>query len=372
LVLDLDGDGLEISPLSKGIMFDSNAANSKTGSAWIGADDGLVVWDRNGNGLIDSGRELFGDETILATGPNAGHKASDGFTALADLDNDVNGVADGKFDASDVQFADVRIWRDLNQDGISQADELQTLADSGVQNIQLANATPVNIRYTDAQLVKTGTFTRVDGSTSQAGSFILAQNNFVRAFPAIAISDAAKALPGVEGTGWVRDLQEAATLNPDLIADVAQAKNATTKAGYKDAVGTLLRDWANSSDYNNASKQALAAGYGLILSDPQDAQMALLDEVITAWGNTSTRVAGLVEIATKNVAVYAGDTGSAATFTCESTALPQSSVRTPCNPSLRQYGSRCARSGSSRRVLRHQYTCGAGQTQTTNLLATNP
>jgi len=189
LILDLDGDGLEISPLSKGVLFDANGDTIKTGTAWAASDDGMLVWDRNGNGLIDSGAELFGDETVLTTGPNAGKKAANGFVALAELDSN----ADGKFDLSDAQYASLRIWRDMNQDGISQADELQTLADTGVKSIGLTNTT-VNTNYTDAILAQSGSFTRMDNSTGQAGSFILAQNNFVRAFAPIAVCVDAKYL----------------------------------------------------------------------------------------------------------------------------------------------------------------------------------
>jgi len=53
LILDLDGDGLEITPLAKGVLFDANGDSIKTGTAWAGADDGMLVWDRDGNGLID-------------------------------------------------------------------------------------------------------------------------------------------------------------------------------------------------------------------------------------------------------------------------------------------------------------------------------
>jgi hypothetical protein len=81
LILNLDGDGLEITPLSKGILFHANGDAIKNGTAWAGADDGMLVWDRNGNGLIDSGRELFGDETILANGQKAAH----GFAALGEI-----------------------------------------------------------------------------------------------------------------------------------------------------------------------------------------------------------------------------------------------------------------------------------------------
>jgi hypothetical protein len=199
LILDLDGDGLEITPLSKGILFDANGDTIKTGTAWAASDDGMLVWDRNANGQIDSGAELFGDETILANG----QKATNGFTALAELDTN----ADGKFDALDTQYANLRIWRDLNQDGISQADELQGLSDSGVQSINLTSQASSS-RYTDAILAQSGNYTRVDGSTGQAGSFILAQNNFIRSFAPITVSTEAKALPNLGGSGWVRDLQE--------------------------------------------------------------------------------------------------------------------------------------------------------------------
>ncbi|NJZ84189.1 calcium-binding protein [Ralstonia solanacearum] len=275
LILDLDGDGLEITALAAGVLFDANGDGIKTGSAWAGADDGLLVWDRNGNGQIDSGLELFGDETILASGEKAKH----GFAALSELDTGsiVGGVTigagDGIFDANDAQYANLRIWRDLNQDGISQANELQTLAEAGVTSIKLASDR-ANTNYGDAILAQSSTFTRSDGSTGQAGSFILAQNNFVREFTPIAVSDAAKALPNFVGSGWVRDLQEAATLDPELIALFNQAKDAPTRAGYKDAVADLLHEWGNASDYASASKQALNAGYGLILSDPLDAQEA--------------------------------------------------------------------------------------------------
>jgi hypothetical protein len=112
LVLDLDGDGLEISPLSRGVQFDTNGDTIRTNTSWVQADDGLLVLDRNGNGVIDSGRELFGDETLLADGKKAAH----GFAALAELDvggaaNATGGAGDGVFDAKDAQYARRARWR---------------------------------------------------------------------------------------------------------------------------------------------------------------------------------------------------------------------------------------------------------------------
>ena len=181
------------------------------------------------------------------------------------------GVGDGVFDANDAAYSQVRVWRDLNQDGISQAAELKNLAELGIQNIKLGS-TATAISYNNATLVQSGSFTRTDGTAGQAGSFNFAQNTFVRQFVPIAVSDAAKAMVDIKGSGMVRDLREAATLNPELIALYEQARSATTRAGYVNAVDALMREWGSESAYNHAGKRAMASGFGLILSEPQDAQ----------------------------------------------------------------------------------------------------
>ena len=92
-------------------LFDHNKDRIKTGTGWVKPDDGLLVLDRNGNGTIDDGSELFGVDT-----DNANH----GFDALRR--HDLN--SSGNIDSSDSVFSNLRAWRDLNQDGISQANEL--------------------------------------------------------------------------------------------------------------------------------------------------------------------------------------------------------------------------------------------------------
>jgi hypothetical protein len=208
LVLDLDGDGLEITPLKNGVMFDADGDTVKNASAWIGADDGLLVRDLDGNGVIDSGRELFGNNTRLANGQTAAH----GFAALADLDtgsvvNGANGVMvgtrDGVIDARDAGFNELRVWRDLDQDGVSQANELATLTDADIAAIGLSN-TAISKNYNgDATQTRSGSFTRADGSEGEAGNFLLAVNYFERAFAPVVVSETARALPDFKGTGWV-------------------------------------------------------------------------------------------------------------------------------------------------------------------------
>jgi len=78
ILLDLDGDGvIGTVGLSSGVFFDHAADGFAERSGWVAPGDGLLVWDRNANGAIDSGRELFGSETLL---PN-GLKAVNGFEA---------------------------------------------------------------------------------------------------------------------------------------------------------------------------------------------------------------------------------------------------------------------------------------------------
>jgi hypothetical protein len=137
LVLDLDGDGIEtvgINPLAP-ILFDHDADGIKTGTGWVASDDGLLVLDLNGNGTIDSGRELFGDNTALpgyvAGSPGSAGLASNGYQALAQHDSNL----DGKINSQDAVYSQLRVWRDLNQDGISQAGELQTLQSLGIAGV---------------------------------------------------------------------------------------------------------------------------------------------------------------------------------------------------------------------------------------------
>ena len=97
IILDLDGDGLETVGLASNVYFDHDGDGVLTKTGWVGKDDALLVWDRNANGRIDTGAELFGDFTPL---PN-GTLAPNGFAALAALDS--NGDDTYLFGRSDGQ-----------------------------------------------------------------------------------------------------------------------------------------------------------------------------------------------------------------------------------------------------------------------------
>ena len=90
LILDLDGDGVETIGTNSGVYFDHANDGFKENTGWVGKDDGLLVRDINGNGQIDNGTELFGNNSVLSNGK----KAKNGFEALKDLDSNQDYVFD--------------------------------------------------------------------------------------------------------------------------------------------------------------------------------------------------------------------------------------------------------------------------------------
>ena len=238
-ILDLDGDGVETINLTSGILFDHNADGVKTGTGWVKGDDALLVRDLNDNGTIDSGRELFGDQTLLTNG----QLAANGFAALRDLDAN----ADGMIDASDAAFAQLKVWRDLNQDGISQADELQTLAEAGIASIGLTS-TPKNQWNSANTIAAVGTYTKTDGSTGTTGDVNLAINTAVTEFTdEIEVPETLLDLPEMSGSGQVRNLQQAAALSPALTDLIRQYAVATTREAQLALMDQMLLAWADTS-----------------------------------------------------------------------------------------------------------------------------
>ncbi|WP_284085086.1 calcium-binding protein [Acinetobacter haemolyticus] len=141
LTVDLNGDN-KISTLHKdyGVHFDLDNSGFAERTSWVGNEDGFFVLDRNNNGRIDGGAELFGTETTLQNGS----LAKNGFEALADLDSN----ADGVFDLNDDLFNDVKIWQDLNSNGIVDEGELQGLKDHNIDKVEL-NYISINHRDTN-------------------------------------------------------------------------------------------------------------------------------------------------------------------------------------------------------------------------------
>ncbi len=119
LILDLDRDGIELNPVHRGVNFDLWSSGDTHAVAWTQGDDGFLALDRNGNQVIDNGSELFG---------NINGGFADGFDQLKELDSAaMGGNEDGRIDAEDAAFNQLRIWKDSNVDGVSTIDEVLSL-----------------------------------------------------------------------------------------------------------------------------------------------------------------------------------------------------------------------------------------------------
>lgn len=129
LVLDINGNGITTLGLNLR-RFDLNADGVLEYCGWLNGQDGFLALDRNGNGSIDSGAELFGDYTILADG----RRAQNGFAALAELD--ANG--DGLVDDRDPLWHQLLLWRDANGNAISEYYEIGTVASFRIAALELS------------------------------------------------------------------------------------------------------------------------------------------------------------------------------------------------------------------------------------------
>lgn len=162
LVLDLAGDGVALTSAAGGVTFDL-LGNGSARTAWVaGRDDALLAIDLDGNGRIDSGAELFGEASSIG-----GFGGGDGFAALAVVDSPSNGGNNnGLAEAGDLLFSQLRLWRDTNRDGVSQADELGTLVAAGVTALSTAASSSTSLLDAHGNDVGSrASFLRADGSS---------------------------------------------------------------------------------------------------------------------------------------------------------------------------------------------------------------
>ena len=152
LVIDLGGNGLLTSELAgSSVYYNLEGGSFQNRTAWLDGEDGFLVRDRNGNGRIDDISEMFGG------------RFSGGYDALAAFDSNADGVIDNR----DAVWAELKIWRDLDQDGVTDAGELSSLADVNIASFSLTHDGDAAVTPQGNHILSSGVVSFADGSTSR-------------------------------------------------------------------------------------------------------------------------------------------------------------------------------------------------------------
>ncbi len=155
LALDLDGNGLQTSGIENGVRFDIDADGRLDQTSFVSGGDAFLAIDSNGNGRIDDGRELFGDQSGDANG----------YLALSRYDDN----SDGVIDHSDTVFQQLRLFT-MSADG---SQTLRSLDEGGIAAISLGYSNSTTALNEYDTIAQHSTFTRVDGSEGESGDLLL-------------------------------------------------------------------------------------------------------------------------------------------------------------------------------------------------------
>ena len=196
LILDLDGDGIETTSADAGVWFNIDGGVFAKRTGWVDGDDGLLALDANGNGRIDDIAELFGDLFQGGYAELAGHDANQ----------------DGRITSADTVWSALRVWQDLDQDGVTDAGELKTLGELGIVELGLGTTDLGSAETAEGtRLLSARSVRRANGSMGVAYEAIFAADNSATRYA----REAGRAswqgtLPDLRGLGTVADLGIAA------------------------------------------------------------------------------------------------------------------------------------------------------------------
>jgi Ca2+-binding RTX toxin-like protein len=207
IVLDLDGDGVEdVSVAASTALFDINNDGFADHTAWIKGDDGFLVRDLNNNGTIDNQSEMFGNDATYLNG----------YLKLKTLDTN----NDNAITSADNDFATLKVWRDLNQDGVSQSTELFTLSSLGITSIRATAASSSQVSANGNGFYYQSTFLMNGVSRNSIDVFFNVEAINTEYTGSVAIDPRVLFLPDLRGYGQLMDLHLAMSVNETLLQKV--------------------------------------------------------------------------------------------------------------------------------------------------------
>lgn len=249
LVLDLDGDGIEILDLGeRATYFDRDLDGFAERTAWVASDDALLVLDHNGNGRIDDHSELFGTDLI------------DGFSVLAGYDDNL----DGLINAADAVWSDLQLWTDLASDGFSFGFELFSLDDAGITQISLSGVEEVSETLANQAVSHRSTFEWADGTQGQIADVWFDYDNVDSQYAGSVIFGAVtNDLPSIRGYGILPSLRTAMSFDTPQAASLFRIVAELASRDFTGVIGDLalmarveeaMFLWAGAEDLDPASR----------------------------------------------------------------------------------------------------------------------
>ena len=247
LILDLNHNKKFTCSQEEGVYFDFDGDGFAEKTSWIDQGDGLLVYDRNNNGIIDDGKELFGDKTVMSNGK----VASNGFEALSDLDTNNDGIIDDK----DEHFNDIKVWIDSNNDGITDGGELKSLKELGINSIS-SNFDNKNNSDNDSIVTGISTIINEEGEEGLIGNLFFTINTTdTISKNVIDVPDYIKnEMPQLFATGNVLSLQEAMALDEELYSLVKRFVISSDMVQKKYLVDQILIKWTNCEQIEAQSR----------------------------------------------------------------------------------------------------------------------
>ena len=246
IIIDMNGDGVKTTAQGKHTYFDHDGNNFAENTGWVDSNDALLVLDRNQNGLIDDGKELFGSNTLLSSGK----KAQNGFEALAEFDENRDGV----IDTADSVWSRLQLWQDKNQNGFVDEGELLSLSNTQITAIGLKYLKDDKKDENGHEHRETSQVTWADGHQTDATDvwFKVDKGDTFNTDNLAIDKDIAK-LPYIQGFGNVSDLHTAMQKDAVLKEMVKAYLTADTKTR-ESLLNNLIYRWTGSEQIDPVSR----------------------------------------------------------------------------------------------------------------------
>ncbi len=266
IVIDMNKDGFAPTTLEEGAHFDLDRNGYAEKINWVSGDDAILAYDRNQDGIINDGGEVFGDSTVLKDG----QIAKNGFEALAELDSN----ADGVIDKNDEAFGDLRLWFDENGDGQSAAEELKTLEELNIESISL-NYENINLDLGTGTIIGNIADVKLgNGDVLQAGEYwVSANKSDTIETDTIEIDEKYMQFADIKCVGNMQSLAKAMTLdatgelyelaNQFLLAETdVEQKKIVEQILFKLAGADKVDEYSRGSEFSAKKLQVLEAALG--------------------------------------------------------------------------------------------------------------